>query len=80
VIEKYGNLLASGGKIVFVDTIYESEEAYKSAIHDSLSKGNLNLATDLKTEYSKTSPILMTILEEQGFKVRLDQCNKFSGF
>jgi putative AdoMet-dependent methyltransferase len=76
-IEKYGNLLASGGKIVFADTMYESEEAYKRAISDALSKGFLNLATDLQTEYYTTIPILKNILERYGFSVTFDKCNDF---
>jgi putative AdoMet-dependent methyltransferase len=76
-IEKYGNQLASGGKIVFADTMYESEETYKGAITDALSKGFLNLATDLKTEYYTTIPILKAILEKHGFRVRFDQFNEF---
>lgn len=76
-IENYGKSLASGGKIVFADTMYESEEAYKRAISDALSKGFLNLATDLKTEYYTTIPILRVILEKHGFQVRFDQCNEF---
>jgi putative AdoMet-dependent methyltransferase len=76
-IEKYGNLLASGGKIVFADTMYESEEAYKRAISDALSKGFLNLATDLQREYYTTIPILKNILEKHGFSVTFDKCNEF---
>jgi putative AdoMet-dependent methyltransferase len=76
-IEKYGKLLATGGKIVFADTMYESEEAYKRAIEDALSKGFINLATDLKTEYYTTIPILRAMLEKHGFEVRFDRCNDF---
>jgi putative AdoMet-dependent methyltransferase len=76
-IEKYGKLLDTGGKIVFADTMYESEEAYKRAIEDALSKGFINLATDLKTEYYTTIPILRAMLEKHGFEVRFDRCNDF---
>jgi putative AdoMet-dependent methyltransferase len=76
-IENYGKSLTTGGKIVFADTMYESEEAYKGAISDALSKGFLNLATDLKTEYYTTIPILRAILEKHGFQVHFDRCNDF---
>ncbi|WP_442595107.1 class I SAM-dependent methyltransferase [Neobacillus sp. D3-1R] len=76
-IEKYGKKLAIGGKIVFADTMYESEEAYKEAIQDALSKGYLNLAMDLKTEYYTTIPVLKEMLEKNGFEVRFISCNKF---
>lgn len=76
-IENYGKKLAVGGKIVFADTMYESEEAYKGAIQDALSKGYLNLATDLKTEYYTTISVLEAMLVKNGFDVRFIQCNKF---
>jgi putative AdoMet-dependent methyltransferase len=76
-IENYGKSLATGGKIVFADTMYESEETYKGAISDALSKGFLNLAKDLKTEYYTTIPILRAILEKHGFQVHFDRCNDF---
>ncbi|MFD2446150.1 class I SAM-dependent methyltransferase [Bacillus sp. CGMCC 1.16607] len=76
-IEKYSKQLASGGKIVFADTMYESEEAYKGAITDALSKGYLNLANDLQTEYYTTIPILRAMLEKNGFDVRFSKCNEF---
>ena len=34
-VSSYSNLLPSGGKIVFADTMYESVEAYKRAITDA---------------------------------------------
>jgi putative AdoMet-dependent methyltransferase len=76
-IENYGKQLASGGKIVFADTMYESEEAYKRAIMDAMSKGFLNLANDLKTEYYTTIPILRAMLEKNGFEVLFYRCNEF---
>jgi putative AdoMet-dependent methyltransferase len=76
-IEKYGKLLATGGKIVFADTMYESEETYNGAIADALSKGFLNLATDLKTEYYTTIPVLKAMLEDNGFQVHFMKCNEF---
>lgn len=76
-IATYGKLLPQGGKIVFADTMYESEAEYKKAISDSIQKGFLNLATDLQTEYYTTMPILREILESNGFVAKFSKCNDF---
>jgi putative AdoMet-dependent methyltransferase len=73
----YGNLLATGGKIVFADTMYESEETYKRAIDDALEKGFLNLAEDLQREYYPTIPFLKKLMEQNGFQVSFKRWNNF---
>ncbi|MDZ5470893.1 class I SAM-dependent methyltransferase (plasmid) [Bacillus sp. 31A1R] len=76
-VASYGKLLASGGKIVFADTMYESVEAYKEAIADATEKGFHNLAEDLQREYYTTIPVLKEILETNGFSVSFEQMNDF---
>lgn len=76
-IENYGKILPFGGKIVFADTMFESEETYNKTIQDALSKGYLNLANDLKAEYYTTIPILTAMLEKNGFDVHFTRCNEF---
>lgn len=76
-ISSYSNLLPSGGKIVFADTMYESVEAYKSAITDASQKGFHRLAKDLQDEYYTTLPVLTTILKRNGFDVKFEQYNDF---
>ncbi len=76
-ITRYGNLLATGGKIVFADTMYESEETYKKAIEDALEKGFLNLAKDLQREYYPTIPLLNKLMEQNGFHVSFERWNDF---
>ncbi|MED3571531.1 class I SAM-dependent DNA methyltransferase [Cytobacillus praedii] len=76
-IAKYGNLLASGGKIVFADTMYESAKSYKSAIEKAMENGFHNLAEDLQREYYTTIPFLKGVLERNGFTPRFEQCNEF---
>jgi putative AdoMet-dependent methyltransferase len=73
----YSHLLATGGKIVFADTMYESEEAYKKAISDAEEQGFHNLAEDLQREYYTTIPVLRNILEQNGFKANFSRCNDF---
>lgn len=73
----YGKLLAQGGKIVFADTMYESEAHQKKAISDAIKNNFLNLANDLQTEYYTTIPVLKEILERNGFVVSFTRCNEF---
>ncbi|MBP2240510.1 putative AdoMet-dependent methyltransferase [Cytobacillus eiseniae] len=76
-IAKYGKLLATGGKIVFADTMYESADAYKQAIKKAVEDGFHNLAEDLQREYYTTIPFLKGLLEENGFTAAFEQCNDF---
>ncbi|WP_026572368.1 class I SAM-dependent methyltransferase [Bacillus sp. UNC438CL73TsuS30] len=76
-VEKYSKLLLKGGKIVFADTMYESEEDYNNAIEKAKSEGFHNLANDLATEYYTTIPVLKNILENNGFSVSFKKCNEF---
>src|SRR3954471_23801775 len=76
-IASYSNLLPSGGKIVFADTMYESVEAYKRAITDASQKGFHRLAKDLQSEYYTTLPVLTDILERNEFNVEFEQYNDF---
>jgi len=76
-VSSYGKLLSDGGKIVFADTMYESEEHYQQAISDAMQNGFHNLANDLKTEYYTTIPVLKKILEDNGFQVSFTRFNDF---
>ncbi|WP_163101853.1 class I SAM-dependent DNA methyltransferase [Peribacillus alkalitolerans] len=76
-VRGYGNLLATGGKIVFADTMYETKESYNQAIKNAEEKGFLNLANDLQTEYYTTIPFLNEILDAAGFEVKFSRCNDF---
>lgn len=73
----YRDLLNSGGKIVFADTMYPSKEAYLQAIDDAKKEKFLSLANDLKTEYYTTMPYLQSVLEANDFKVTFFRCNRF---
>ncbi|PLR93775.1 class I SAM-dependent methyltransferase [Bacillus sp. T33-2] len=76
-VSGYGNHVASGGKIVFADTMYDSIEAYEKAVEDALSKGYKNLAEDLQREYYTTIPVLKEMLEKNGFSSSFERCNDF---
>lgn len=76
-IALYGKILPVGGKIVFADTMYVNEEAYKSAINEANTKGFHNLAADLEREYYTTIPVLQEMLEENGFHSSFTKLNEF---
>lgn len=73
----YSKFLQKGGKIVFADTIFEDEMAYKKMIEDAKKKGYSNLANDLQSEYYTTKAVLSEILEKNGFIVKFTRCNDF---
>lgn len=74
---QYSNYLPIGGKIVFADTMYESNEDYHHAIDSAIKNGFHHLAEDLKREYYTTIPVLTKILQEHGFTVAFKQFNDF---
>jgi putative AdoMet-dependent methyltransferase len=76
-ITLYNRILPSGGKIVFADTMYESNSTYQNAIKDAINKGYAHLAKDLQTEYYTTIPVLSSILKANHFDANFEQCNEF---
>lgn len=77
-VKLYGKLLREGGKIVFADTMYESEKAYENSIQEAKDQDFIQLAYDLQTEYYSTIPYLSTIFEKNGFHVSFKRMNKFA--
>ncbi|BCB04917.1 class I SAM-dependent DNA methyltransferase [Bacillus sp. KH172YL63] len=73
----YGKLLAQGGKIVFADTMFETEQHYQATISQAMMKKYDNLAEDLKREYYTTLDVLEKLLQENGFTVHFQQLNHF---
>ncbi|WP_110111425.1 class I SAM-dependent methyltransferase [Bacillus sp. CGMCC 1.16541] len=76
-IVKYGNLLETGGKIVFADTMFESKKAFEDTIEQAKANGYHNLAEDLQREYYTTIDVLRTSFEENGFEVTFSRFNHF---
>ncbi|MFD1736674.1 class I SAM-dependent DNA methyltransferase [Bacillus salitolerans] len=76
-IAKYGNYLTKGDKIVFADTVFESEEAYKDMVEKSKNRGFHNLAEDLLREYYTTIDKLEKMFTDHNFSVHFSRCNDF---
>jgi len=76
-IKKYANLLSKGGKVVFADTVFTTEEAKQAQIEKERARGFNNVADDLEREYYTTIPVLTEAFENAGFDVRFDRMNDF---
>ncbi|MGD6872641.1 class I SAM-dependent methyltransferase [Sutcliffiella horikoshii] len=76
-VAHYGKLLDKGGKIVFADTVFENDDAYRATIEQAEKHTFLNLANDLKTEYYTTISVLTDIFEKHGFEVEYQRFNHF---
>lgn len=79
-IEKYSHLLKDGGRIVFADTVFATEEAKKEMIHEAKQKNFHRLAMDLESEYYTTIPILQDLFNQNGFDVSFAKLNPFVWF
>lgn len=76
-IKLYASILPSGGKIVFADTVFESEEAKLGRIVYEEGEGHANLVEDLKREHYTTVPVMEAIFRENGFDVEFTRMNDY---
>ncbi|HSJ36923.1 MAG TPA: class I SAM-dependent methyltransferase [Planococcus sp. (in: firmicutes)] len=73
----YSDILPTGGKVVFADTIFESQGAKHDKIEYEESRGHVNLVEDLNREYYTTIPAMQELIENAGFTVEFTQLNSF---
>ena len=73
----YASMLNSGGKIVFADTMFESDLAYTTMIEDAKQRGYNRLAGDLLSEYYTTIPKMKEMVTASGFSAEFKQLNPF---
>ena len=73
----YASILPVGGKIVFADTVFVSEEAKQAQITKERARGFNNVADDLEREYYTTIPVLTQAFEKAGFDVQFEQMNDY---
>ncbi|MFD1349665.1 class I SAM-dependent DNA methyltransferase [Oceanobacillus caeni] len=76
-IRKYASLLPSHGKIIFADTVFETEKAKQDMIEDAMKKEYHRLANDLKSEYYTTIEVLRQIFNRNHFDVTFEKMNDF---
>ncbi|MCD5325359.1 MULTISPECIES: class I SAM-dependent DNA methyltransferase [Pontibacillus] len=76
-ISKYSHLLKKGARIVFADTVFETQASKRRAIETAIASHYNNLADDLSAEYYTDIPTLQRICKKYDFEVLFEQKNKY---
>ncbi|MCU9613578.1 class I SAM-dependent methyltransferase [Caldibacillus lycopersici] len=76
-IKRYANMLSTGNKIVFADTMFVSDQAKQEMIDQAKINQFHRLAEDLQTEYYTTLPILEEFFQLENFTVHFTKKNPF---
>ncbi|WP_035054060.1 class I SAM-dependent methyltransferase [Carnobacterium pleistocenium] len=76
-LKKYADELGEGGKVVFADTMFESQEALEQKIEQAKEKKFYALADDLEREYYSLIPTLLTLFDQAGFNTSVQQMNDY---
>ncbi|WP_077324949.1 class I SAM-dependent DNA methyltransferase [Virgibacillus siamensis] len=76
-LKQYTKLHPSMRKIVFADTVFETDEHQQEMIKRAEMKGFTDLAEDLQREYYSTIPEMQRIFTTAGFRVTFEQMNEF---
>lgn len=76
-LKKYADQLEKGGKVVFADTMFESQEALEQKILQAKEHQFYTLADDLEREYYTLIPILLNLFHLAGFNVSIEQMNEY---
>lgn len=75
--QNYAEQLPAGGKVVFADTLFASEEAKKQIVAFEQTRGHANLVEDLNREYYTTVPVMEKLITDAGFTVTLSKMNNY---
>lgn len=76
-IRKFHEILADKGKVIFADTVYETEKTKQDIHEEAKAKGYKDLLHDLQTEYYPLLEDLRAMFTKNGFKFEAKQLNKF---
>jgi Methylase involved in ubiquinone/menaquinone biosynthesis len=76
-IHNYSSLLADNGRIVFADTLFDSEFTRQQIQHEAKVKGYFNLLKDLQTEYYPLRKELYGMFRRYDFVPYFRQMNEF---
>lgn len=77
-VGKYAALLNDGGRVIILDTIFNSEEEKQSMIAHYTSLGFNNLVDDLNREYYPLKETMEVIASRNGFDYHDTQLNRFA--
>jgi len=73
----YSKLLQPGGKIIFADTAFATEEHKQAMITKERARGFHDVADDLEREYYTTIPKLEIMFQQASFEVKFEQLNDY---
>lgn len=73
----YAEKLPAGGKVIFADTVFDSQQSKKEIIAFEQARGHVNLVEDLNREYYTTIPKLEELIIKAGFTVKLSKMNNY---
>ncbi|AIY06439.1 SAM-dependent methyltransferase [Planococcus sp. PAMC 21323] len=73
----YAEKLPAGGKVIFADTVFDSQQSKKEIIAFEEARGHVNLVEDLNREYYTTIPKLEELITKAGFTVKLSKMNNY---
>ncbi|GAA0300396.1 putative AdoMet-dependent methyltransferase [Gracilibacillus halotolerans] len=76
-IQKFHDVLVPNGKVIFADTVYETEKTKQDIHEEAKTKGYTDLLHDLQTEYYPLLEDLRAMFERSGFRFEAKQLNKF---
>ncbi|KXH81753.1 bifunctional 2-polyprenyl-6-hydroxyphenol methylase/3-demethylubiquinol 3-O-methyltransferase UbiG [Sporosarcina sp. HYO08] len=76
-LKKYAELLPTGGKIIFADTVFSSDQALQDQIAKERARGFHVVADDLEREYYTTIPVIRDLFTEAGFQVTFEKMNDY---
>ncbi|CDQ40753.1 MULTISPECIES: class I SAM-dependent DNA methyltransferase [Virgibacillus] len=76
-IKQFSELLPIGGKVVFGDTVFITEEKKHKEIDHAKKHGYMDLAEDLQREYYPTVTVLKSIFTLYNFDIAMKQMNDF---
>ena len=76
-IHKFSQLLQSGSKVIFADTVFENEDARVNMMEKVTRQGFQDLLNDLRTEYYTTIDVLEDLFVKHRFQVSFAQLNDF---
>ncbi|KAA1039284.1 pyridoxal-phosphate dependent enzyme [Macrococcus equipercicus] len=77
-IKQYGTLLNDGGRIVILDTMFNSRDEKQHIIRHYEALGHHHLVEDLNREYYPLKETIMAIAKQHGFNFESVQLNNFA--
>ncbi|ANU27401.1 class I SAM-dependent methyltransferase [Planococcus versutus] len=73
----YAKKLPAGGKVIFADTVFDSEQSKKKMIEFEQARGHVNLVEDLNREHYTTVPKIEELITQAGLAVKLSKMNTY---